>query len=178
MKNLIWLGCIILGVYLIAHAKFALAQMIPRQKDDAQVLGLIEAEDFNEIHLAQLAEQKNIDQPILAYAWGLERYQRKNLDDLRKLSSELGINHVSNNGQIVYMRRRGEQEIFNLAPLDQDDFSREFIWDMITGHSKVLSWIDSQDVHHAEVRKFLEETMRHITFQLKMAQQIREKVLR
>ena len=174
MKNFINIFVLVLG--LCFGARFAIAQ-IPIQNSDADILSVVAVIDQNEIQMAHMVEQKNVNRHILDYAKMLDRDHNKNLDQDQQLSQELGLTLGENSGTAGQLQSDGNKGMAALSSLDQVSFSREFISDMIKGHTDVLNWIDNQQAQNERVKRFLNETRKYISKHLKKAQYIQVHVL-
>jgi len=107
----------------------------------------------------------------------LERDHNKNLDQDQKLSQELGLTLDENSGAAGQLQADGNKDMSALSSLDPDRYSREYISEMIKGHTDVLNWLDNQQTHNERLKRFLIETRKYISKHLKKAQYIQDHVL-
>ncbi|MDE2028186.1 MAG: DUF4142 domain-containing protein [Candidatus Omnitrophica bacterium] len=170
-KTLLFIFCFLVAV------NAARAQNVAEPGDDAQILKVISIIDQNESKIADLAQGKNIDPVVLHYAKLIQIDHQMNLDWDKELTRYLGSAPPQDSALITHWRNLGQDILIKLAPLDKDDFSREFIWELIRGYSNALVWIYSQNPQDKQIKMFLEDTKQRLALHLKRAQQLREEVL-
>lgn len=143
---------------------------------DAEILGVMNAIDENEIAAANAAKKEKIGDQAKAYSKMLRKQHSANFDETKKLSKKLGINPISNQ-TAQDLRDDAAKELTTLVPLEGKEFERAFIDAMVKGHSDALQLIDAELLPAAkndQVRSHVDEFRKTVSAHLEQGKRLQE----
>jgi putative membrane protein len=140
---------------------------------DAEALALVAAIDKNEITGAEKAAEKKTSKPVLEYAQMLHKQHTANLDQTMKIAKKIGVDPAETPA-VQALHAKGDQEVAALAPLDGDQFARQYVSNMIQDHTEALNMLDSRisAAQNEDVKKLLTKTRSHVAMHLERAKKI------
>jgi putative membrane protein len=142
---------------------------------DAEILGLVNTINQNEIAAAEAASQKDVKQDVLNYASMMKSEHQNNMDQTNKVGQQVGVRPADDTAMIQKQKAKGEQELSKLSQLSGDRFAKAYMADMVKDHTEALNVIDHKLMKSAqteEVRKHLSETRDHVAAHLEQAKSI------
>jgi putative membrane protein len=156
----------------------ATEQSTPDTKQKEQeVLGTLVVLNKNEIGAAKFIEKNKATPAVKKYAVLLDKDHSENLAKVIELSHKLGkpvINDDANK-----MKKEGEEQLAALKELKGKELDKTYIDDMVKGHEAALDLIDNTLLPNSttpELKKFVEDTRKHIAHHLEEAKAIQAKL--
>ncbi len=145
---------------------------------DARILGGIITLNKNEIAAAQEAQRKSNNLSVKNYANRMYLEHSNNLQQTEMLARKLGI--VPEQGAAALMlQRHGQQELAMLDHLNQRNFDRAYINQMVKDHSAALQLINHKllkQASHPLLIQQLENTRAHVQSHLQQAKLIQKEL--
>lgn len=172
------LSCLLFGVSTInaAMSDNQSAVVSADQKQaDGEVFAWLIAINKNEIAAAELARHKTTNKQVKDFANLMIKAHNQNLQQTIRLSHQLHVK-PEKTSEVIIVEKEGAKEKSDLKKLNNKDFEKAYINDMVTGHEKALSGIDNalQHVNSEKLKMHLENTRVHVKDHLAKAKNIRD----
>jgi putative membrane protein len=149
---------------------------IAKTMDDAEIIGLINAINENEINAAKAASKKETNQEVLGFADLMQKEHSKNMDKTLELGKKMNITPAESDA-VKDEKQKGEKELSKLDQLNGDQFGKAYIDSMIKDHTEALNMIDKdllKNVQSEELRTHLNDTRNHVSMHLDQAKKIKD----
>ena len=143
---------------------------------DAEILAWLIALNENEVGAATIAEQKATTAAEVRaslYAKMLHEQHAKGIQDTKALASKIGVTPVET-AAVEELRAKGKQGQGKLTPLAGNQFEREFVAQMVTGHREALQKVEGflKTASHEALKKQLSATRERVAMHLKEAERL------
>ena len=140
---------------------------------DAEILAWLIALNENEVGAATIAEQKAATAPVVVYAKMLHEQHAKGIEDTKALASKIGIAPVET-AAVGELRAKGKQGQGKLTPLAGNQFEREFLAQMVTGHRAAFQKVEEflKTASHEALKKQLSATRERVAMHLKEGERL------
>jgi len=146
---------------------------------DAEILAWLIALNENEVGAATIAEQKatssqpKLSEPVVAYARMLHEQHAKGIQDTKALASKIGVAPVDT-AAVGELRAKGKQGQSKLTPLTGNQFEREFVAQMVTGHREAFQKVEGflKTASHEALKKQLSATRERVAMHLKEGERL------
>jgi len=145
-------------------------------KGDAEVLAMLSAIDKKEVHATAEAMKKTLSEPVLEFSEMLHVDHSACLEKTNRIALESGVT-VGAPAQADQLVKDGQLKVAELVKLNDREFERAYMAEMIRGHMNALSLIDNQllaGTQNAAVKEHLTEARAKIAHHLKRAQEIQD----
>ncbi|MBA2711411.1 MAG: DUF4142 domain-containing protein [Tatlockia sp.] len=146
------------------------------KQKEGELIAFLVVLNQNEIAAANEARKKNIKSEVKSYADLMKTDHTKNLNDTLELSKQNNLEPKST-PMIDSLKRKGEEELVVLAPLDSTGFENAYIDAMVKGHEEALMVIDNNfmnSVKNPTLKTHLETTRSHISTHLEKAKELQK----
>jgi len=147
---------------------------------DAEILAWLIALNENEVGAATIAEQKattagqpKLSEPVVAYARMLHEQHAKGVQDTKALAGKIGVAPVET-AAVEELRAKGKQGQGKLTPLAGNQFEREFVAQMVTGHREAFQKVEAflKTASHEALKKHLSATRERVAMHLKEGERL------
>lgn len=164
---------------LLSTPSFAdMAATAPKNTADQEIIATLIAFNNNEIFVSDLVPGKTTNKQIEAYAQLIRTDHSKNLEATMDISEDQHLNPLDNK-KSAELKAQGQKEVTELALLNEPDFDRKYIKEMVTDHQQALTLIDDllTKVNNPKLKQHLLTTKTHIEEHLEAAQKIQKQLL-
>lgn len=148
------------------------------KQKDAEVMGVLNQVDQNEMNAAQIAMQRANNHEVKEFAKAMDHQHKKNMEDLKKLASK--INNMPMDSQMANMiKQKGNDDGSRLKAASNADFDAMYMQMMVNGHQEVLHSLDNNLIPSAsnpELVDFLKKTRATVAHHLEMATKVQNKL--
>lgn len=160
----------------ITHGLFP-AAMGHQKHSDADVLGIMVALNKGEIGAAREAEKRASSPAVKRYASFLDKQHTQNLKTAMHLSHKLHV-QPAQNSVVQTLEDHAAREKASLASVQNRDFDRAYINDMINDHTEALHLIDHllKETADPALVNYLKDTRAHVAMHLQKAEQLRKQL--
>lgn len=141
---------------------------------DPEALTLVMTVDRNEIQAAEVAQGKQISQPVMDYANMLHTEHSNNLEKGQNLSQSSNI-PTDETQMVGDLKAKGETTLEKIRPLSGNEFERIYIEEMIKGHQDAINMLDNQLIPSAQneaLRDHLTQSREHVAMHLERAKEL------
>ena len=170
MKRITYMMCCL----TIGSAAFAFSHTAKAQASDQDKQFLTDASqgNYDEIHLAKLAEQKATNPAVKTFARRMVTDHTKLDVKMKPFATEWGLSAptgLSSDAQKAYDKLNG---------LSGNDFDKEYMDDMVSDHTKVLDAFTKEvnDTHDAKFKAAVEQGKSVVASHKNMAYDLKKKL--
>lgn len=145
---------------------------------EGDALGMVIAVDEHEIAAAEQARSKNVGAPVMAYADMMTKEHTANMEKARGLEGSANV-QIGTGPQVGSLRTESENARNRLGAMEGQDYERAYVEEMVNGHQRTLTMLDSQLIPGAQneaVRTFLTQTRDAVAKHLEAARQLQAQV--
>lgn len=142
--------------------------------NEGDALGMIIVVDEHEIAAAEQARTKKVSAPVMGYADMMIKEHTANMEQARGLESSANV-PIGTGPQVVALRTESESARNRMASMEGQDFERAYVEDMVNGHQRTLTMLETQLIPAAQneaVRTFLTQTRDAVAKHLEAARQL------
>jgi putative membrane protein len=146
----------------------------PAQLTDAEILGIVQAVDENEVAAASKAEKKKIGSDAMAYAKMLRKEHKADEAATKKIGKQIDAKPATSK-TADELRAKGKDELSMLSSKDGSEFEKGYIDAMVNGHTEVLGLIDGTlmpNAHTDAVKSHLTEVRGHVAMHLEQGKRL------
>jgi putative membrane protein len=142
--------------------------------NESDALGMVIAVDEHEVAAAKQARSKNVSAPVMAYADMMIKEHTANMEKARGLEDGANV-QVGTGPQVASLRTNSETARNRLGAMAGQDYERAYVEEMVNGHQRTLTMLESQLIPAAQndaVRTFLMQTRDAVAKHLEAARQL------
>ncbi|HSW92985.1 MAG TPA: DUF4142 domain-containing protein [Gammaproteobacteria bacterium] len=155
------------------HPAFATSTLTPA---DIGTLATVAAIDKNEILIAAVAQNKQLNADIMDFAKMMIDQHGNNLTQILDMIKN---EHPLTGGEADQLTAEGKQGLMKLGAMNGDAFATAYVNAMVKGHEAALNLIDTKLMKTAtspDVKKFLSETRAAVMVHLAHAKKLQDKM--
>jgi putative membrane protein len=162
---------------LLVLAAGAAPAMAADKISDADILGILEQANQNEISAAQQVVNRQYNAQVQGYANMLQRDHSDNLQKAHDLAQKLNITPSMDSAEARKEMDKGRDELSKINKLQGDKLAKSYIDDMIKDHTEEIKEIDKNMLPSAsspELKSYLQETRDAMNKHLDQARHIKD----
>jgi putative membrane protein len=152
----------------------AQSSMPAAQLSDAEIVGVVNAVDQHEIDAATKAMKEKMGKEAKDFAKMLKKAHTENMAKTKKVAKQINLKPATS-AVADTLRAKGERDVKAMAALNGAEFEKAYIDAMVTGHTEVLSMLDTQLITNARndtLKTHLTEVRGHVAAHLEQGKRL------